>query len=445
MPTASLKLAPTNGWPPGRRPASLRAASTIAPTQSAQRADRSAWTVPASTLAAIAVAAATGTSAIVFSEPAVADILMAAVIVGLPLLGVTRFGPAAILNAGLWFVIVGLGLAACAISTDMSKAIIHQVITLYLVVGAFVLAGYIAADPLPRFRLVMNFYVVACVIASLAGLIGYFGLLPGANDLFTNFGRARGTFEDPNVLGAALVPALAYTAWIVLRSPARKAMLAAGVSIPLVLALLLSFSRGAWISAAISLLILVWLALVTTRRTGDHVRLIAAGTAGALALTGLIAAALSNEAVGNLFTERASLDQSYDVGPEGRFGGQAKAVDLIIDNPFGIGTMTFATTYHEEQPHNVYLSQFLNAGWIGGTLYIVSVLGTLAAGLYAARRRTALQGPLIIASAAFAGVALEGLVIDTDHWRHFFFQMALIWGLVDAATPVRNPERRLHD
>src|SRR5690606_17111446 len=113
----------------------------------------------------------------------------------LPLLGVTRFGPAAILNAGLWFVIVGLGLAACAISTDMSKAIIHQVITLYLVVGAFVLAGYIAADPLPRFRLVMNFYVVACVIASLAGLIGYFGLLPGANDLFTNFGRARGTFE----------------------------------------------------------------------------------------------------------------------------------------------------------------------------------------------------------------------------------------------------------
>ena len=84
-------------------------------------------------------------------------------------------------------------------------------------------------------------------------------------------------------------------------------------------------------------------------------------------------------------------------------------------------------------------------GWLGGTLYIVSVLGTLAAGFYAARRRTALQGPLIVASAAFAGVALEGLVIDTDHWRHFFLLMALVWGLADAEAPVHAPERRLHD
>lgn len=401
--------------------------------------------VPASTLAAIAVACAMGTSAIVFSEPAVADVLMAAVIVGLPLLGVTRFGTTAILNTGLWLAVVGLSLAACAISTDMPKAIVHQLVTLYLALGALVLAGYIAADPLPRFRLVMNFYLVACLVAAVTGLAGYFGLFPGAYDLFTSHGRARGTFKDPNVLGAALVPALVYTAWMILRAPVRKAALAAAASVPLVLALLLSFSRGAWISAAVSLLVAVWLALVTTRRKGDHIRLVAAGTAGALALAGLVAAALSNEAVGNLFAERASLDQSYDIGPEGRFGGQAKAVGLIIDNPFGIGTATFATTYHAEQPHNVYLSQFLNAGWIGGTLYIVSVLGTLAAGLYAARRRTALQGPLIVASAAFAGVVLEGLVIDTDHWRHFFFQMALIWGLVDATTPTRNPERRLHD
>lgn len=401
--------------------------------------------VPASTLAAIAVACAMGTSAIVFSEPAVADVLMAAVIVGLPLLGVTRFGTTAILNTGLWLAVVGLSLATCAISTDMPKAIVHQLVTLYLALGALVLAGYIAADPLPRFRLVMNFYLVACLVAAVTGLAGYFGLFPGAYDLFTSHGRARGTFKDPNVLGAALVPALVYTAWMILRAPVRKAALAAAASVPLVLALLLSFSRGAWISAAVSLLVAVWLALVTTRRKGDHIRLVAAGTAGALALAGLVAAALSNEAVGNLFAERASLDQSYDIGPEGRFGGQAKAAGLIIDNPFGIGTATFATTYHAEQPHNVYLSQFLNAGWIGGTLYIVSVLGTLAAGLYAARRRTALQGPLIVASAAFAGVVLEGLVIDTDHWRHFFFQMALIWGLTDATTPTRNPERRLHD
>jgi hypothetical protein len=31
--------------------------------------------------------------------------------------------------------------------------------------------------------------------------------------------------------------------------------------------------------------------------------------------------------------------------------------------------------------------------------------------------------------AAFIGMALEGLVIDSDHWRHFFLLMGMIWGV----------------
>ena len=443
MPAASLQFRQKNGWPADRRRSTLRASAEAA--RAALGGETGAWLVPASTLAAIAVAAAMGTSAIVFSEPAVADILMAAVIVGLPLLGVTRFGHTAILNLMLWLVLVACGIAACAMSTTMNTAITHQVVTLYLVLGAFVLAGYIAADPEPRFHLVMRFYTLACVVAAVAGLAGYFNVLPGAYELFTNHGRARGTFKDPNVFGAALAPAIVYTAWIVLRFPLRQAAIAAAVSFPLMLALLLSFSRGAWISAAFSLLIAVWLSVVTTRRRRDHVRLVAVGTLGTLVLTLALANTLRHESISSLLSERASFDQSYDSGPEGRFGGQAKAVGLILENPFGIGTHTFRDSYHEEEPHNVYLSQFLNAGWLGGMLYVISVLGTLAAGLYAARRRTVLQGPLIIATAAFTGVVLEGLVIDTDHWRHFFLQMALIWGLVDAMPSAENAERRRHD
>jgi len=40
----------------------------------------------------------------------------------------------------------------------------------------------------------------------------------------------------------------------------------------------------------------------------------------------------------------------------------------------------------------------------------------------------------LIAYAAFVGVALEGLIIDTDHWRHFYLLMAIIWGLMSAST-----------
>lgn len=423
-----------------------RAGRRRAPARLHRPVDGSAaWTISASLLAGIAVAAALGTSSIVFSEPAVADILMAAVIVGLPMLGVIRFGNLAILNVVMWMIFVALGLAACSVSTNMGTAITHQVVTLFLALGAFVLAGYIAQDPEPRFRLIMIFYIIGCLLAAAAAFAGYFRIIPSAYDLFTNYGRARGTFKDPNVLGAALAPAIVATAWATLREPIRNAVIAAAVCLPLCLALLLTFSRGAWISTALSLLVAVWLALVTTRRASDFRRLAIVAAIGTGTLIAVLGAALQLEAVQGLFQERASLDQSYDMGPEGRFGGQAKAVGLILENPFGIGTHTFRDTYHHEEAHNVYLSQFMNAGWIGGTLYAVSVFGTLAAGFYGLRRRNALQGPLIIATASFAGVVFEGFVIDTDHWRHFFILMALIWGLVDAEPPAPSQERRRHD
>ena len=43
------------------------------------------------------------------------------------------------------------------------------------------------------------------------------------------------------------------------------------------------------------------------------------------------------------------------------------------------------------------------------------------------------QPYLIAAFGAFVGEVLEGFVIDTDHWRHFFLLLGMIWGL-SAAT-----------
>jgi len=32
----------------------------------------------------------------------------------------------------------------------------------------------------------------------------------------------------------------------------------------------------------------------------------------------------------------------------------------------------------------------------------------------------------------FIGEVAEGFVIDTDHWRHFFLLLGIIWGLAAA-------------
>lgn len=388
--------------------------------------------IKASTIAGALIALAMATSSIVFSEPAIADVLMLGVIVGLPILGAIHLGPITATNLALWLVIVATALLAAPIATTMNTAVVHQLVTLFLALGACVLAAFIAVDPVPRFRLLMVFYTVGCLIACLAAFVGYFSILPGTYDLFTNYGRARGTFKDPNVLGAALAPALTYCVWCVLRSPPRQAMIAAATAMVIAITLLITFSRGAWISAALSCLVVAWFALVTSRQQRDIVRYIAVSVLGFVAVLMAIGAVLQVEKVRDLFAQRASLDQSYDHGPEGRFGGQQKAINLMLDNPFGIGTHTFRDTHHHEEPHNVYLSTFLNAGWVGGLLYIISVVLTLFVGFRGALRATPLQGPFVVAAAAFVGLAVEGLIIDTDHWRHFFIVMALTWGLADA-------------
>lgn len=403
------------------------------------------WTVNAHSLAAVIVAAAIGASSIVFSEPAIADALMAVVIIVVPVLGTLRFGKMALVNFAMWALLVALGLAAAGMSVTFDTAVQHQLVTLFLAGGAFVLAGYISDDPMPRIMLIFWSYVAACLVATVAALAGYFGVVPSAYDLFTNYGRARGTFKDPNVYGAALGPAITFAVWIMLREPAKRAAIAAFVLLPLVIGLLVSFSRGAWVSAVLSVAILGVLTLLTSRRKTDFQRLGVVGIAGIMAAAVAVFAVLQVEQVRSLFSERASLDQSYDVGPEGRFGGQEKARNLILQNPFGIGTHSFRDKYHHEEPHNVYLTQFLNAGWLGGMLYAISVLTTVVVGLRAARYNGALQGGFVVAGAAFAGVAFEGFVIDSDHWRHFFILMACVWGLADARAPAIDPSRRRDD
>jgi O-antigen ligase len=276
-------------------------------------------------------------------------------------------------------------------------------------------------------------YLAAGTAAAIAALVGYFDIVPSLTELLTLFGRARGTFKDPNVLGAFLAPVVVFAVRLWLERPGFGALLPLGVAGLVTLALLLSFSRGAWLSAAASLLVFGYLSLVTARTTRRQLRLILLAGFGVVGSAGIVGAALQLEAVEALMAERASLQQDYDVGPQGRFAGQEKAKALILERPLGIGALEFGAHYHHEDVHNVYLSMFLNAGWLGGALYALAIALTMAFGLKAVFRRVPSQSLLIAAYAALSGQVIEGFVVDTDHWRHVFVLMGLVWGLGLAA------------
>ena len=106
-----------------------------------------------------------------------------------------------------------------------------------------------------------------------------------------------------------------------------------------------------------------------------------------------------------------------------------------------MGPFGFSTTFGIQQ-HNVYLQAFLVYGWLGGLAYISLVLLTLGVGLYTCLQQTPWQAYLIAIYATFVGVVGEGIVIDTDHWRHYFLLLGAIWGLV-AATQNLNARRAI--
>ncbi|MEQ1613905.1 MAG: O-antigen ligase family protein, partial [Hyphomicrobiaceae bacterium] len=307
---------------------------------------------------------------------------------------------------------------------------IHSGISVYLYLATFVFAAFVARKPVGHSRLVLHAYQWAACVAALAGLAGYFSLFPGAGELFTKFGRATGTFKDPNVYGPFLIPALLYALHQCLTRPLHRIAVPAAMVLLLGFGVLLSFSRGAWFNLAIAVMIYGYCSFICAPTHRQRLKMVALGFAGAALLAGGLIAITQSDAVGRLLEERAQLSQSYDEGPEGRFGGHEKAKRLIIDNPFGIGAGTFTEVFHHEDVHNVYLSMFLNAGWLGGLIFILMCALTTLYGLRHAFKRTASQSLFLIAYAAFVGNVVEGFVIDIDHWRHFYLLMALVWGLM---------------
>ena len=378
-------------------------------------------------------------SSIVVTEPAPVDALLAGLAVLLPAAGLVAVTPALGIYISAWFVAGAFGYLAATLSHDVAASTLFTSVSLYLYVASFMLAGFVARAPAAHARLILSGWTVAAVIAAAAALVGYFNIIPGAFELFTKFDRASGTFKDPNVFGPFLVAPFLYALHLILDRPWQRSFIPAVSAIVLSLGVLLSFSRGAWINLVVALFIygvLAFMSAATHRQRDKILGLVLAGSTVVVLVT---VAVIQDDKMGAFFRERASLTQSYDEGPTGRFGGQEKAIRLILENPLGIGAGQFTSVYHHEEVHNVFLSMLLNAGWAGGLIYWLMTGLTLAIGLRHVLRATLARPLFLIALSAFLATAAEGIVIDTDHWRSYYILMAMVWGM--ASSPFNERAR----
>lgn len=367
--------------------------------------------------------------AINIANPAPYDAMILLASFMLPVVGMVRYSRGLGAYFLVWMGIVAGGYLATTQAGIYNVPTNHTTITLFLAFTSVMLTGFIACDPDRYVPFLLSGYLLSAVIAATAALAGFFHLLPGAYDLFTRYGRARGTFQDPNVYSAFLVPAILYCFNLVLTRPLRRALPYVAILGLLLFAILFALSRGAWINLALGLLVFSFFTFGRAPSNRYRIKLLFFVMVAVVLAIGALAVARTVPTFSNLFQQRATLEQAYDKGPEGRFDGQIKAAKLIATHPLGIGALEFARVYYNEDVHETYLSTFLQTGWLGGFLYIGMVLTTIVLGLRQTLADSGGNGLSAVVTAAFIGMAFEGVVIDTEHWRHFYVLMALIWGI----------------
>src|SRR3954466_1399078 len=309
----------------------------------------------------------------------------------------------------------------------------------YMAVTVIFFAMAMSEDTAARLDLLRRGLIAGAVFAAVAGIAGYFNLVPGGHDLLTLYERARGTFKDPNVFGAFLVlPALFLLQSVVSDRFGRSLRSAVAFGI-LSLAIFLAFSRAAWGMLGLTSAFMLGLMVLTSHSRAHRSRIIAIALAATVLVALLIVVLLSLDSVAEMFRQRASFDQSYDEGRFGRFGRHILGAQMALDLPFGIGPLQFSR-YFPEDTHNSYLNAFMSGGWIAGVCYPALVFITVIMGFRHIFVRVPWQRSYIAIFAAFLGTVGESFIIDTDHWRHFFMMLGALWGMFAAARSYRTSE-----
>ena len=224
--------------------------------------------------------------------------------------------------------------------------------------------------------------------------------------------RVRGLFKDPNVLGPFLVMPILL---LLVRNELVKLPMARLAATPCVLVLVLTYSRGAYVAFACSLVFLAAIILIREQITYAG----AATAAGGLAVLFIAGWALWGVAGApeiGFNTDRLAL-QSYDAG---RFSLNYSARDWILQYPFGNGVQAFAREIGVN-PHNLFLGKAVDAGILGGLIVVAVPIVAIARALVA---KTDIPRFGAITAAALTGNMAVSMVIHSHHWRHLFFTVA---------------------
>ena len=233
--------------------------------------------------------------------------------------------------------------------------------------------------------------------------------------------RAIATFTQSNPLGHFLVIVLLVLAAFVLVRPGRPRLLAAAAMVPVGLALVLTYTRLAWVSVVLGGVVMLW---VAGRR-----RLLPA-----LVLVLAAAAVVSPDVdrrIDQLTTPNAAVSGS-ESGFGWRLGQWSDVIDLADRNPVtGIGPDVVAARLANGQPpHNDVLRALVEMGILGLAAYTAVLVALVGVAVGAWRRAREARSTTV--ALAFVGVVSAFVV--TSLAANLLGQVVLLWYVLALAA-----------
>ena len=363
-------------------------------------------------------------SGFVISEPAPYEVVMVVLVAISFLCGLKISRSVGPLLALLLLFNVG-GIFSLTVMSDLNDGPMYLAVSLFLALTSVFYAAAIE-DNASRLRLIFRAWVAAAVITSALGILGYFHAVPGF-EVFTLYDRAKGAFQDPNVFGPFLIAPSLYLMHGLLNDRISQSPLKIAGLLVIALGVFLSFSRAAWALFLFSACALVFIMLLKERTGAFRLKILVLSLAAVLILVAALIGALQSEKVSSLFSSRAQLEQDYDAGHLGRFDRHRIGFLMSMEAPLGIGPMVFSQIFPEDE-HNIWLKSLTTYGWLGFVTYVSMMIWTLSMGFRNMLRHRPWQPYLMIAWIVIVGHVAIGNVIDTDHWRHFYLLLGIVWG-----------------
>jgi len=395
-------------------------------------------------------------SGIVFYEPAPYDIVMI-ILIGFFIPRKTRIffndNSKHILVLLTGFILMNI--ISLINANDFIYGLRYGLITIYLILTSVWLKTYL--DSVYKTRIIIYGYIIAGSIAVIIGFLPSFGVNWPWNIIVDDGWRIRGTFKDPNVFGPFFIPLI-----IIMLDEIRKPTLfLKEIFVPKItvvvsmVGLIFSFSRGAWLGS-----VLAFLTYLTLNYKQFNTKVVLEFTKVAIISAIIISTLLTHTGRWDYFYSRLGL-QGYDYD---RFATQRAALsekkaNLEVTNVDNLSHENLSVTNISEEPidikedkkkkyftkiigfgpgqfelnypmsaHSLFVRTISENGVIGFSLLTI-IFGILIIKLYQRRiSGISIFGLNINAILAIIiGILVNGLVIDTIHWRHLWLILGIAW------------------